>query len=82
MKHALIYIIYNDGSWNFMILIKAERAYFNNLKAMFKANYRCSFYDIINIIIFFYNHENLKKAFLKFIYIINTENSTLLTNYY
>ena len=65
-----------------MILIETKYAYFNNLKIIFKVNHKHNFYSIINTISLFYNHENLKKTFSKFTYIINTENSTFLINYY
>ena len=59
-----------------MILTEAECAYFNDLKFMFEIDFKHNFYNIINdIVSCFYNHEDLKKTFSKFIHVINVENS-------
>ena len=62
-----------------MTLIKAEHAHFNDLKFMFEVDFKCSFCDIINdTVLYFHDHKDLKKTFLKFTHVINAENFTLL----
>ena len=62
-----------------MTLTEAECAHFNNLKFMSEVDLKHSFCDIINdTVLYFYDHENLKKTLSKFIYITNAENSALL----
>ena len=67
-----------------MTLTEAECDHLNNLRFMYEVNLRCSSHDISNdIILCFHDHEDLKKTLLKFIHVINTENSALsLTDYY
>src|SRR5437762_9073711 len=62
-----------------MMLTEAEHAHFNDLKFMSEVNFKCSSYDITSdIISCFHDHEDLKKTFSEFTYVINAENSALL----
>ena len=61
------------------MLTKTEHAHFNDLKFMFKIDFKHNFCNIINdIILCFHDYKNSKKTLSEFIHIINIENFVFL----